>query len=45
MKLAKRVGNKKALVAVARKLAIIMHRIWVSGSTFQHAGPAIAAAA
>ena len=45
VKLAKRVGNKKALVAVARKLAIIMHRMWVSGSTFQHGGPAIAAAA
>jgi len=44
MKLAKRIGNKKALVAVARKLAIIMHRIWISGSTFQHGGPALAAA-
>jgi transposase len=45
VKLAKRVGNKKALVAVARKLAIIMHRMWVSGSTFQHGGPAMAAVA
>jgi hypothetical protein len=33
------------LVAVARKLAIIMHRMWMNGSTFQHSGPAIAAAA
>jgi transposase len=45
VKLAKRVGNKKALVAVARKLAIIMHRMWVNGSTFQHGGPEITAAA
>lgn len=35
-KLAKRVGTKKALVAVARKLAIILHRLWVGGTTFQH---------
>lgn len=42
IKLAKRVGNKKANVAVARKLAIIMHRMWVNGSAFQHAGEATA---
>jgi hypothetical protein len=34
-----------AMVAVARKLAIIMHRMWVSGLTFQHGSPTIAAAA
>ena len=45
LKLAKRVGNKKALVAVARKLAIIMHRMWVNGSDFQHGGPEIEATA
>jgi transposase len=45
VKLAKRVGNKKALVAVARKLAIIMHRMWLDGSTFQLGGPAIAVGA
>lgn len=45
LKLAKRLGNKKALVAVARKLAIIMHRMWVTGSDFQHGGPEIEAAA
>lgn len=38
LKLAKRGGNKKALVAVARKLAIIMHRMSVTGSDFQHGG-------
>jgi hypothetical protein len=36
VKLAKRIGNKKGLVAVARKLAIIMCRIWLNASTFQH---------
>lgn len=36
MKLAKRVGTKKALVAVARKLAIIMHRMWMEGSDFEY---------
>jgi transposase len=45
LKLAKRVGNKKALVAVARKLAVIMHRMWVSGSDFQQGGPEIGATA
>jgi transposase len=35
VKLAKRVGMKKALVAVARKLAIIMHRMWLNGTEFQ----------
>lgn len=35
-KLAKRVGTKKALVGVARKLAIIMHRKWMDGSDFEY---------
>jgi transposase len=26
---------KKATVAVARKLAVIMHRMWVEGSAFR----------
>lgn len=39
LKLAKRVGMKKALVAVARKLAIIMHRMWIDGTQF-HFGAA-----
>ena len=45
VKLANRIGNKKALVAVARKLAIIMHRIWVNGTTFQHSRADMEAAA
>ena len=36
MKLAKRVGSKKACVAVARKLAIIMHRMWREDIDFQY---------
>jgi len=36
VKLAKRVGSKKACVAVARKLAIIMHRMWREGIDFQY---------
>jgi transposase len=31
---AKRRGLQRAIVAVARKLAIILHRIWVDGTTF-----------
>jgi transposase len=35
LKLAKRIGAKKACVAVARKLAIIMHRMWVEETDFR----------
>ena len=34
-KLIKRVGPKKARVAVARKLAVILHCIWTDGTEFQ----------
>ncbi len=34
MRLAKRNGLKKAKVAVARKLAIILHRMWLDGTQF-----------
>lgn len=34
-KLIKRLGFKKAAVAVARKLAVILHRIWMDGSRFE----------
>jgi transposase len=34
MKLAKRTGMKKAKVALARKLAVIMHRMLADGTTF-----------
>src|SRR5450830_215590 len=34
MKLARRAGMKKAKVALARKLAVILHRMWVDGMPF-----------
>jgi transposase len=35
MKIAKRRGMKKAIVALARRLAVIMHRMWVDGTEFR----------
>jgi transposase len=35
MKIAKHRGMKKAIVALARRLAVIMHRIWTDGSEFR----------
>jgi transposase len=35
MKLAKRIGMKKAKVAIARKIAVILHCIWVDGTSFE----------
>ena len=32
--LAERVGSKKATMAVARKLAVILHQMWCNGSVF-----------
>ena len=37
---ARRRGSKKARVAVARKLAVIMHRMWVFGTAFVFGGEA-----
>jgi transposase len=34
LKLAKRIGMKKARVAVARRLAVILHRMWVDGTEY-----------
>ena len=34
MAVAKRRGLHRAIVAVTRKLAIILHRMWVDGTTF-----------
>ena len=38
-RLTKRVGSKKARVAVARKIAIILHCIWVDGTEFEWGTP------
>ena len=35
MKIARHRGMKKAIVALARRLAVIMHRIWVNGTAFR----------
>jgi transposase len=38
-KLAKRVGMKKAKVAIARKIAVILHCVWVDGTSFEWGQP------
>jgi transposase len=35
IKIARHRGMKKAIVALARRLAVIMHRIWVDGTEFR----------
>jgi transposase len=35
MKIAKRRGMKKAIVALARRLAVVMHRVWIDGTEFR----------
>lgn len=46
LKIARRRGMNRARVAVARKLAIILHRMWVDGTAFRlQEGPKPAAAA
>jgi transposase len=35
MAVAKRRGTKKARVALARKLGVILHRMWIDGTTFR----------
>jgi transposase len=44
MKIAKRRGLKKAIVALARRLAVIMHRIWIDGTEFRWSREGAAAA-
>jgi transposase len=39
MKLAKRIGMKKAKVAIARKIAVVLHCIWVDGTSFDWGQP------
>lgn len=38
LRLAKRSGGKKARTAVARKLAVLLHRMWCDGTNFQWGG-------
>ena len=44
MKIARHRGMKRAIVAVARRLAVIMHRMWVDGTEFRWTREAVAAA-
>lgn len=44
-RIAKRHGMQKAKVALARKLAVILHRMWVDGTRFAFAAPKDVAAA
>jgi transposase len=44
MKIARHHGMKRAIVAVARRLAVILHRMWVDGSEFRWSGKEAAAA-
>jgi len=43
MKVARHRGMKKAIVALARRLAVIMHRVWVDGTEFRWTREAAAA--
>ena len=44
MQIARRRGRKKVIVALARRLAVIMHRIWVDGTEFRWSRQEAAAA-
>ena len=44
MAVAKRRGTKKARVALARKLAVVLHRIWIDGTSFRWTNETSAAA-
>ncbi len=45
MNIAKRRGQQKAIVALARRLAVIMHRMWCDGTEFRWTREAASAAA
>ena len=36
LRLMRRKGRRRAVVAVARKLAVIMHRMWADNTEFRH---------
>jgi transposase len=45
MQIARRRGMKKANVALARRLAVILHRVWVDGTEFRRTREKATAAA
>lgn len=42
LRLSKRIGMKKAKVAVARKIAVLLHCLWVDGTSFEWGGEKMA---
>jgi transposase len=44
MKIARHRGMKRAVVAVARRMAVIMHRMWADGTEFRWANTTAAVA-
>ncbi len=42
-RLARRIGGKKARVALARELAVVMHRVWTDGTEFRWSKEAVPA--
>ena len=45
IQVARRRGAKKAIVALARRLAVVMHRMWIDGTEFRWRKETNAAAA
>jgi len=45
LKITRHRGMKKAIVALARRLAVVMHRTWVDGTEFRWTREQAAAAA
>lgn len=43
LEVARRRGMKRAKVALVRKLAVILHRMWVDGTTFRWGRESVAA--
>jgi chromosomal replication initiation ATPase DnaA len=43
VRLIKTKGRRRAIVAVARKIAVILHRMWVDGSEFRLGSREVAA--
>jgi transposase len=41
LRIAKRTNMKNAMIAVARKLAVILHRMWIDGTEFIFAKGAV----
>jgi len=43
VRLAKKRGHRRAVIAVARKLAVILHKMWMNGTDFRWAGAEVIA--